>query len=160
MAILPSIGLVHRRPVAAFQVIYMFAVIVTGKDLLHYPEPAATFNNWLALVSLRVFSFAPPECTGHILKIRTQGGFYARLVVSTLAPLFSVPLIFAYFWLFASPRKDDSGRKVTKRSRHAFVKTIANSLAFFELVLSSVSTTVLQTVSACVGASALVIDSS
>ena len=155
MAILPSIGLAHRRPVAAFQVIYMFAVIVTGKDLLHYPEPAATFNNWLALASLRVFSLAPPECTGHILKIRTQGGFYARLVVSTMAPIFSVPFIFAYFRLFTHPR--DTRRT---RSGHAFVNTIANSLAFFELVLSSVSTTVLQTVSACVGASALVIDSS
>jgi hypothetical protein len=153
MAILLSIGLAHRRPVAAFQVIYMFAEIVTGKDLLHYPEPAATFNNWLALASLRVFSLAPPECTGHILKIRTQGGFYARLVVSTMAPIFSVPFIFAYFRLFTSPQK-------INKTRHAFVNTIANSLAFFELVLSSVSTTVLQTVSACVGASALVIDSS
>ena len=138
----------------------MFAEIVTGKDLLHYPEPAATFNNWLALASLRVFSLAPPECTGHILKIRTQGGFYARLVVSTMAPIFSVPFIFAYFRLFTSPRINKRGREVTTPSRHAFVNTIANSLAFFELVLSSVSTTVLQTVSACVGASALVIDSS
>ena len=104
------------------QVISEYANIVMGREItMNYPEPARGVCNYLAVFSLQLLNFLPPECA------RTGSTFYHRLVISTLLPLVAPPFIWAYF-------------ACVKRDADANVKALGLSLAFFELVLSSVST--------------------
>ena len=80
----------------------------------------------MSICSLNFLNFAPPEC------IDPDAGFYHTLFIMTSVPFVAPPSIYAYLHLI-------------KHDPNAKYKTLAISLQFFQLVLGSVTTVILQT---------------
>ena len=115
------------RARAVFQVIHLFSDISTGDQSdVEYAEPAKTMNKMMAVFSLDFLNFAPPEC------VDPDAGFYHKLCIMTSCPFLVPPLIYAYL-------------SVINGDPDAKYKTLSISLQFFELILNSVTTVILQT---------------
>lgn len=115
---------VTRRPRPALQVIHQFATEVT-EIKVKYPEPANLTVTFLAVFSLQFLSFAPPECAN------PDATVYTKLLVMTIGPFLVPPVIHLYY-------------ACLKRHPSARYKTMATSIAFFELVLCSVTTAIFR----------------
>ena len=114
-------------PTTALQVIYQYARTVTGDDVsIQYPQPAESTNNVLALFSLKVLNFLPPEC------VNPDADFFTTLQIMTLGPIFAIPFIFFYY-------------ACIERAPDAKMKTLGMTIVLFELVLCGVTTTLFQT---------------
>ena len=109
------------------QVVYQFANIVTGYEFdFHYPEPANWVVEHMSLFGLSIISLSPPEC------VNPRSNFYTRVLIATLGPLIVIVAGIALFFGYNSYQK---------RPERNF-EVWAYVLAFFEFVLSGVSTVV------------------
>ena len=109
------------------QVVYQYASIVTGYEFdFHYPQPAKWVVEHMSLFGLSVLSISPPEC------VNPRSNFYTRVLIATLGPLIVIVAGIALFFGYNSYQK---------RPERNF-EVWAYVLAFFEFVLSGVSTVV------------------
>ena len=109
----------------ALQVIYQFTKTVTSVSV-KYPEPANSMCNSLAVFSLQILNFAPPECADR------RANFFTKLLITTLGPIGLIPFIFVY-------------HACIERAPNAGLKTLGTTTVLFELVLSSVTTSIFRT---------------
>ena len=116
------------------QTVSQFSVISSSNgDAGAYPEPAASFAAALGVSNLDVLGFVPVNC------IWPHTTFYHKLFVKTVGPL--VPLVLLWMLPFSKAIRGITGEAYDK----AWQLAAQLSLLWIELVLTSVSTTIVQT---------------
>jgi hypothetical protein len=107
-----------------------------------YPEPALSTLRSLSVLSLNIFSFVSPSCWAGPL-----ASFYYELVLYTIGPLVVVASFFGfYLWVWPHwnlATRCWAGPPATRDER--LTRALAWSIAFILLVLSPVSTAIIQT---------------
>ena len=119
--------------VVTLQVINQYDVITSSTydgSGIQYPRIAAAFAKGLGIFNLDFITYMPPECANE------KTNFYGKLVMKTIGPLCLIMLLWAHPLLKTARGEEDAGERAAASFR---------LMLFLELVLPSVSTTVVET---------------
>ena len=98
-----------------------------------FPEPAATFSRMLGVANFDVIGIIPMGC------VLPEATFYSKLVAKTVGPIVPVALLWAW------PAFHAITGAVKAQQEHSARFAAKYSLLWLELMLASVSTTIIET---------------
>jgi hypothetical protein len=137
------LGTVKMRVIFfAMQVLSEFSLISTKTVMADsesgggFPDPAATFARLLGIANFDLIEFVPMGCM-----LPDASSFYSKLVIKTVGPIVPVALL----WTWPAFHVITGANKLRQEPSARFAAKY--SLLLMELVLASVSTTVIETFS-------------